>query len=99
MIILFSNNYTLSTEELELKTFIIKRDVNRKEILVFNPNLIPFDRIEIFDLNGKFVTSYNNAEILAKTVLDVSQFGSGVYIISLSNSGEVLKSQKIIITN
>ena len=97
--ILFSNNYTLSTEELELKTFIIKRDVNRKEILVFNPNLIPFDRIEIFDLNGKFVTSYNNAEILAKTVLDVSQFGSGVYIISLSNSGEVLKSQKIIITN
>ncbi|WP_431158003.1 T9SS type A sorting domain-containing protein [Winogradskyella poriferorum] len=97
--ILFSNNNTLSTEDVELKTFTIKQDVNQKKILVFNPNLNPVDRIEIFDLNGRAVVSYNKLKTVAKTEIDVSQFTSGVYIISLSEEGEVLKSQKVIITN
>ena len=55
-------------------------------------------QIEVFDLTGRKVRSFNVADATGVLQLDMSDYAGGVYIVVMKEDGAVLQHQKLTIT-
>lgn len=95
----FTNEETLSNEEVTISDFIVFQDNNNSQLTVKNPNNININSVTLFDVSGKQVFNAIDLDSQDTYRFSTKNFSDGVYVtvIGLENSDTL--SKKLIIKN
>ena len=96
--ITFMDSDLLNTVEVNLNDLQVFQNKDRSELNILNPNQLALDQVQLFDINGKMIFSYD-LDIRETYVFSTANLSDGVYIVSLGISGGNDLHKKIIITN
>lgn len=95
----FSNEDTLSTEEITISDFIVFQDNNNAQLTIKNPSGIDISNVSLFDVSGKQVFNAIDLENQDTYHFSTRQLSEGIYVtvIELVNNDSV--SKKLVIKN
>jgi hypothetical protein len=95
----FSNEDTLSTEEITISDFIVFQDNNNAQLTIKNPSSLDIRNVSLFDVSGKQVFNAIDLENQDSYHFSTRQLSEGIYVtvIGLGNNDTV--SKKLVIKN
>ena len=87
----------LSTSEIldSLNTVFVYPNPFSNKITIENPKLLSLDTIQLYDLTGRLVKTYNISEVVEKHEIDLNELASAAYFLKIE-SGSNTKIIKLI---
>ncbi|MEY8847741.1 T9SS type A sorting domain-containing protein [Psychroserpens sp. XS_ASV72] len=97
--ITFTNEDTLTTEEISINDFLVFQDNSKEQLTVKNPNLLDVRSVTLYDTSGKQVfhkIGLDNQEIYHFSTKSLSD---GIYVTVISTENGNSISKKLVVKN
>ncbi|WP_047546243.1 T9SS type A sorting domain-containing protein [Psychroserpens sp. Hel_I_66] len=91
----FSSN-ALSDKNPTLDAVNIFSDTTNKTIVITG-QIENHTKANVFDVNGRMITSHNLSSNLDRNIIAVSQLSAGIYILELEDNSNTRRTQKLVI--
>ncbi|WP_456440592.1 hypothetical protein [Psychroserpens sp.] len=95
----FSNEDTLSTEEVTISDFLIFQDNNNSQLTIKNPNSLDINSISLFDVSGKQIFNAIDLDNKDSYSFSTENISDGVYVTVIGLNSSDSLSKKLIIKN
>ncbi|AWA29746.1 secretion protein [Flavobacterium magnum] len=80
------------------KALLVRQDNQARVLRILNPNRVAFDAVTVFDMSGRAVSSAQASQT-TMTEIPTTTLSSGVYIVRITEAGQWVKTQKVLISN
>ena len=98
-VITFSNEDTLSNEEVTVSDFIVFQDNNNSQLTIKNPNSISINKVTLFDVSGKQVFNATDLDHQDTYRFSTKNLSDGIYVTVISLDNNNTLSKKLVIKN